>query len=198
MYRTCMLAALLTVATQASLVLGQVTYEEADGIRYQVSRQTTPRAIDSVTYEPREYTTYRNHYTTDMQEVQRTYMVPITEQQWVPGYERSLNIFAPPVFSYRMMPVTRWEARTETVRVPVTKHQVIPEQRTAQVPVVKRQIVNDTHEHRVAVGVSGNGGSMASVPSGTRMSSDPPRASTSSSTASGTNRWQGNSASSSR
>ncbi len=92
-----------------------------NGVRYQKIRQVTPKPINETRYEARQYTTYHPRYTTDMQDSVRTYQVPVTEQQWVPGYQRSLNVFKPPVLSYRLVPVTRWETRTETVRVPITQ-----------------------------------------------------------------------------
>jgi hypothetical protein len=137
----------------AAWAADDVRYEEQNGVRYQVTRQVSPRVIHDTKYEPRQSTNYRDRYTTEMQEQTRTYQVPVTQQQWVPGYQRTLNPFAPPVLSYRLMPVTRMETRTETVRVPVTRRDIVPETVTQHVPVTTQHLVNDVHEHRVAVGV---------------------------------------------
>ncbi len=143
-----------------------VRYEEQNGIRYQVTRQVSPRVIHETRYEPRQTTNYRDHYTTEMQEQTRTYQVPVTQQEWVPGYQRTLNPFAPPVLSYRLMPVTRLQTRTEIVRVPVTRRDVLPETVTQHVPVTTQHLVQDVHEHRVAVGVAPGGAAVASSSSG--------------------------------
>lgn len=151
---------LIAVALGLGTLLGpalradDVKYEDKDGIRYQVTTQVVQRPINHTTYEPQTTTTYREHYTTDMQEVQRTYQVPVTQQQWVPGYQKTWNPFAPPVLSYRLMPVTKWETRTETVRVPSTRRELHPETLTQHVPVTKTHLAQEEHVHRVAVGVA--------------------------------------------
>lgn len=154
-----------------------VTYFEKDGIRYQEIRQVTQRPITEMRYEPRESTVYRDRYTTDLHDSTRTYQVPITENQWVPGYQRTWNVFAPPVLSYRLMPVTRWETRVETVRVPITKREVVPETQTTHVPVVNTRIASEETVRRVAVGTVNNGtASVARSDSGSnRLDNDPPR-----------------------
>ncbi len=130
------------------------------GQRYHVTRQLVNRPVTETHYEPRQYTAYRERYTTDMQEQTRTYQVPVTQQQWVPGYQKTWNLLAPPVLSYRLMPVTRLETRTETVRVPVTRREMIPQQLTQHVPVTNTYTVTDEHTHRVALGKT-QGGTVA-------------------------------------
>jgi len=157
-------AVLLGAIVAPALRADDVSYVEENGVKYQVTRQVVQRQIPETRYEQREYTTHSERYTTDMQEVQRTYLAPITEQQWVPGYQRTWNVFAPPVLSYRLMPVTRWENRTETVRIPSTRRELIPQRITQQVPVTTTRLAQETHEHRVPVGVS-TSGSSGGVPS---------------------------------
>jgi hypothetical protein len=144
------LGSVLTAALRAD----DVEYFDQNGVRYQKIRQVTSKPISETRYESRQYTTYHPRYTTDYHDSVRTYQVPVTEQQWVPGYQRTLNIFAPPVLSYRLVPVTRWETRTETVRVPVTKQDYVAQQRVEQVPVTTQRLVQDTHEHVIAIGPS--------------------------------------------
>lgn len=160
----------------------KVDEREEDGIKYRVTTQVVQRPITETRYEPREVTTYRERYTTDMQEVQRTYQVPVTQQQWVPGYQRTWNVFAPPVLSYRLMPVTRWETRSETVRIPVTKRELVPEKLVQQVPVTSTRLAQEEHVHRVPVGhaqAAGGGRTLTASRNdsagGTRLESDPPR-----------------------
>lgn len=156
----------------------EVTYFEKDGIRYQKIRQVNQRPINELRYEQRESTAYRERYTTDMQESQRTYQVPVTEQQWVPGYQRTWNLFAPPVLSYRLMPVTRWETRTETVRIPVTKREVIPEKQVQQVPVWNTRLAEEETVRHVAIGTVANGTpsvARSEAAGSTKLEDDPPR-----------------------
>lgn len=145
------------LACPTLLAADEVTYFEKDGIKYQKIRQVVQRPITELRYEQRETTNYRDRYTTDMQEVQRTYQVPVTTQQWVPGYQKTWNLFAPPVLSYRLMPVTRWETRTETVRVPVTRRDVVPEKLTQQVPVYNTRYAEEETVRHVAIGTVANG-----------------------------------------
>lgn len=148
---------LAAIATATIARADDVRYETVDGVRYQVFTETTQRPITETRYEPREQTVYREKYTTSMQESVRTYQVPVTEQRWVPGYQRTWNIFAPPVLSYRLMPVTRWETRTETVRIPITKREYVPERQVQHVPVTNTKIANETTVRRVAIGMEGTG-----------------------------------------
>ncbi|MBI3836922.1 MAG: hypothetical protein HY288_03185 [Planctomycetia bacterium] len=162
-----------------TLAADEVKTYEKDGVKYQEVRRVVQRPITETRYEPRQVTQYHERYTTDMQEMQRTYQTPVTQQQWVPGYQRTWNLFAPPVLSYRLMPVTRWETRTETVRVPVTKREVIPEQVTQQVPVTTQRIVQDEHVSTYALGTVPSGGT-SSVANrddvgGVNKLDDPPR-----------------------
>jgi len=157
-----------------------VSYDVKDGVRYQVTRQVVQRPITETHYEPREINTYSERYTTEMTPSTRTYQVPVTEQQWVPGYQRTWNLFAPPVLSYRLMPVTRWETRTETVRVPVTRRELVPQKQVQHVPVTTQRVVQDEITHRVAIGSAapGDASSVArntSAAGGTKLQNDPPR-----------------------
>jgi hypothetical protein len=172
----------LVVVAVAALVpaagADEVQYVDEGGVRYQVITQTTQRPISETKYVPHEYTTLREHYTTEMQESQRVYQVPVTEQHWVPGYQRTLNVFAPPVLSYRLMPVTRWETRSETVRIPVTKRNYVSEKQVTQVPVVNQRVATEVHTHRIAVGpATGNAPLMATRNDvgGTKLDGEPPR-----------------------
>ena len=134
---------------------------EENGIRYQETTQVIQRLLPETRYEQRENTVYREKYSTDMQESVRTYQVPITEQQWVPGYQRTWNIFAPPVLSYRLLPVTRWETRSETVRVPVTKREYIPEKQVQQVPITNTRLAEERIVRRVPIGTVAGGTAVA-------------------------------------
>lgn len=151
-------SAALAVATLAALVSPAVAQNvqvvEENGIQYRVTTHVTQKAIPETKWVPSETTQVSPRYTTEMQDSVRTYQVPVTEQQWVPGYQRTWNLFAPPVLSYRLMPVTRWETRTETVKVPVTKVDYVPYKQVQHIPVTNTRIANETHVSRVAIGIA--------------------------------------------
>ena len=168
--------AIATLAALASPASAQqnVQVVEENGIRYQVTTQVTQKAIPETKWVPSETTQVSPRYTTEMQDSVRTYQVPITEQQWVPGYQRTWNLLAPPVLSYRLMPVTRWETRTETVKVPVTKVDYVPYKHVQHIPVTNTRIANETHTSRVAIGiVPGASGSTAVASNPAPQSLDP-------------------------
>ena len=104
--------------------------------------------------QQRDYTYNRQRYTTELQEVQRTYQVPITEYQWKAETHRSWNPFEAPYVAYRLVPQTRWETRSETVKIPVAKVEVVPEKITRQEPVTTHRIAQEKVITRVAIGPS--------------------------------------------
>jgi hypothetical protein len=161
-----------------TLLAQEVRTFEDNGIRYQETTQVIQRLIPETRYEQRENTVYRQRFTTEMQESVRTYQVPVTEQQWVPGYQRTWNILKPPVLSYRLMPVTRWETRTETVRIPITKREYIPERQVQQVPITNTRLAEERIVRRVPIGSVNNGTPIVANRTdsigGTNLDGDPP------------------------
>jgi hypothetical protein len=156
---------LLAIALAALATPGAVAQEPRyfveNGIQYRETTQVMQRPITETKYQPHETNGVTHRYTTDMQESVRTYQVPVTEQQWVPGLQRTWNVFAPPVLSYRLMPVTRWETRTETVRLPVTKVEYVPTKNVVQVPITHTHIAEERIVRREAIGPAGSGGGTA-------------------------------------
>ncbi|HTU25224.1 MAG TPA: hypothetical protein VMF30_07495, partial [Pirellulales bacterium] len=72
-------------------VADDVKYLDENGITYRETTQVTQRPLAHTTMQPRDYTYYRQRQTTELQEVQRTYQVPITEYQWKAETHRSWN-----------------------------------------------------------------------------------------------------------
>jgi hypothetical protein len=155
------LALVLAALASPAALAQEVRHFEENGIQYRETTQVTQRAIPETKWVPSETTQVSPRYTTNMQDSVRTYQVPVTEQQWVPGLQRTWNIFAPPVMSYRLMPVTRWETRTETVRVPVTKVDYVPYKQVQHIPVTNTRIAEERVVSRVAIGPAGSGGGTA-------------------------------------
>jgi hypothetical protein len=155
---------MLGVAGVGRLPADEVRYFEKDGVTYRETREVVRRPITQTRLEQRERTVYRDQFTTDMRSQERTYQAPVTEYQWVPTWQRSWNVFVAPSLVYRYVPVTRWEARTEFVRIPVTRRELIPEKRQEQVPVTTQRCVEDVRITQVAIGVRAGGGAL---PAGT-------------------------------
>jgi hypothetical protein len=145
-----------------------VRFYEDNGITYRETTQTVQRAIPHTEMQPRSVTYYRERYTTDLQDVTRTYQVPVTQYQYEPHVEGRWNPFAQPTLTYRMVPRTHWETKTEVVKIPVSRREVVPETLTQQVPVTTHKIAQDKVVSRVAVGTTSatSAGTLAANPAG--------------------------------
>jgi hypothetical protein len=151
----------LLMLSAAPLLADDVRYYDENGITYRETVQTTQRAVPQTTMQPQDKIQYRQRYTTELQDAQRTYQVPITENVWKPEIHRSWNPFEKPYVAYRLVQQTRYETRSEIVKVPVAKSEVVPEKITTQVPVTTHRIANEEVRTRVAVGHSGTGTAVA-------------------------------------
>ena len=141
-----------------------VRYYEQGGTTYRETRQTVRHPIVETRMEDRESTVYRDTYSTVLQDTPRTFPVAVTEYHWVPVWRRSWNPFAPPYLTYEMVPQTRWETHSDTVKTSVTQHQVVPEKITYQVPVTTQRYVDSPIVSRVAVSSAPPGATIASSP----------------------------------
>ncbi len=168
----------LTALAAPLTLADDVRYYVDNGIQYRETTQVTQRPVTETRWEPHQTTVVQERYTTNMQDSVRTYQVPVTEHQWVLGTQRSWNIFAPPTLSYRLMPVTRWETRTETVRIPVTKRELVPTQQVQHVPVTNTKIGEERVVRHEIVGpvTSGSTSAVAQGSSfgGSSLDGDPP------------------------
>ena len=160
--------AALPLAAAPRLLAQDVRYEtDANGVRYQITTHQTPRQLTKTHYEPRETTVSVPRYTTTMEDSVPTYQVPAVRHECVPGYERSWNLFKPPTLSYRLVPVTRWETRSETVQVPITKRDYITERHVQHVPVTQTVPANEVVTRRQVIGLDPGATATVSTPSGT-------------------------------
>ncbi len=143
-----------------------VRYYEDGGITYRETTQTVRRPIPHTEMQSRDVTYYREKYTTDLQDVTRTYQVPVTQYVYEPRVENRWNPFTQPTLTYRMVPRTHWETKYETVKIPVARRDVVPETVTQQVPVTTHKIAEDKVVSRVAVGTTASSaGTLAANPS---------------------------------
>ncbi|MGY8767049.1 MAG: hypothetical protein ACKVH8_01295 [Pirellulales bacterium] len=128
-----------------------IRYVQRDGITYREIVDTYQKPVSETTYQNHTETFYQERVTTEVKESQRTYYAPVTEYQWEAYKPVSFNLFAPPRIAYRWVPKTRWEPRTETIRMPVTQREMVPQTRTVSRPVTTLRMVESERITRVAI-----------------------------------------------
>jgi len=140
-----------------------VRFYEENGVTYKETQQTFQRQIPETQYKPMDRTVLRGQWKTDTHDIVRTVQVPITEYKYELYYRDRFNPFVQPTPAYRLVPVTRYEARTEVTKVPVSRYEAVPETSTVQVPVTTYRTVQDHATHRVAIGTRAPGTSTGPV-----------------------------------
>jgi hypothetical protein len=153
------------------------------GTQYRVTgRQVYQRPVSETHIEQRPYTVYTEHVSTEYQPSYRNVYSPVTEYSWEPYLANRWNPFSQPTVAYRYVPHTRWDMRTEESQIPITRRDMVPEQRVASVPVVTQRMENVEHITRVAV-AGGAGDPFSSTATASRtnigstgqLTSDPPK-----------------------
>jgi hypothetical protein len=104
-----------------------------NGVDYVETVQYVSEPVATTQVDRREETVYREELVTEMRESQHTVYSPVTEYVWQPRVH-GLGIIRPSTVAYHLVPQTRWEPRTHTVRTPVTVRQMRPETRVVEVP----------------------------------------------------------------
>ena len=187
------LGGLLTVLPcAASTAQESVTYEQgADGVTYKVTRRVSQQLAPTTQMQTREEKVYHPRVTTKYQQVQQSYLTPVTEYRWVSRLRGRWNPFVQPYWAQQLEPVTRWESRPTLVQVPTTSTDWVEEKRVVQTPVTTYRTVQNETISRVAVSVPPTmhtpntftpvetplvASRPAPIAGGQRMQSDPPRA----------------------
>jgi hypothetical protein len=142
----------------------QYKYEDVGNTRYLVTEQTVQRAVPTTDWLEKQQTVYRERYETQWQTNYRTYLTPVTEYRQELYLANRWNPLAMPYWTYRYVPVTRWEARQEPYSVPITQRSWVPEQQTVRVPQTTVQIASEQHVSRVAVGPAPTSGAIGTSP----------------------------------
>jgi hypothetical protein len=163
----------------------EIRYYEENGVTYKESRRTVHRPDTETEYVDRERVVYRPEYRSESRDVYRTYQVPVTEYRWEAQLRGRFNPFMRPYWVNEYVPRTYMEARTEVVREPYLKQELVAETRTEKVPIVSQRLVEEQITSRVAISsppirvVPESGGaeivSRQKIGGGSRMQSDPPR-----------------------
>lgn len=121
------------------------------GHTYRQTTTTIQRQMPVTQYQASTRNVLRGQWRTDTQDVVRTYSVPVTEYRTESYWKNRFNPFVQPTLATRTVPTTRWEPRTEVVKVPVTRYETVPTTETVQVPVTTYQTVQDQVVHHQVV-----------------------------------------------
>jgi hypothetical protein len=159
-----------------------------DGVRYLETTQRVPRPISKTDWEQHQQTVFRERYETQWHTNYRTYLTPVTEYRAELYLANRWNPLAMPYWTYRYVPVTRWESRAEPYSVPISQRTLVPEQQTVQIPRTTTQMATAEYVSRVPLGPAtgdgwqpaGGGTAVArgNAPGGIKLNSDPPRTAT--------------------
>jgi hypothetical protein len=150
-YRRLLIGVLLVLAAPAVCRAQDVRYYDQNGVTIRETRQVVQHPVVETRMETRQQTVYLDQCKTQMQTVQRTYQTPVTEYYWEAYWANRWNPFEQPYIAYRYVPRVRWELHTETVQMPVTTHEAVPQTQTVQVPVTTQRFVDEELISRMPV-----------------------------------------------
>jgi hypothetical protein len=182
---TAVVIACLVLTSHA--VGDEVRYYTEGGITYRETSRVVRRPVCETEMRETTKTVYREELSSETRETVRTWWSPVTEYRCEAYWEGRWNPLVEPSLSYRFVPETRWECKSEVIQEPVTCRRLVPETRTVQVPVTTRRMVTEEVISRVAVGGNQAGASALSLsPTPTpiqteqiggvaRLDKDPPR-----------------------
>jgi hypothetical protein len=135
-----------------------------NGNRVRETRQTVQRPVSKTEWLEQQQTVYREQFNTQWQTNYRTYLTPVTEYRQELYLANRWNPLAMPYWTYRYVPITRWEARQEPYSVPIAERTLVPEQRTVHIPQTTTQMVTDEHISRVVIGPAPGSSTISSSP----------------------------------
>lgn len=90
----------------------------------------------------RQQVVYHEKVDVQMCDTVRSYQVPVTEWRLESYWRGRYNPFVEPYLAQRMVPYTRWETRTELVKVPITHRDLVPVAQTVKTPYTTQRIVS--------------------------------------------------------
>ncbi len=122
-----------TAATAQPRQPRQPRIYDQNGIRYQETRQMVQ--VPDIKYVDQLQTFYAQRFRTDTENRTFTRLVPRTEYECVARLHDWWRVLGQPYVAYHNEPYTTWQRTTETRAVPVTRREVVPQQRTVKVAV---------------------------------------------------------------
>jgi hypothetical protein len=134
----------------------EVQFYQENGITYRETRRLAQRTVYETQYQPRQKVRFRWQPKGEMHDEVRSYAVPITENRVETRLVGRWNPFVrQPYTVQKVVPVTRYEYRTSTVRVPTTHRSLLPVPVNETVAVPATRQVTDVIVSRVAVSAPG-------------------------------------------
>jgi hypothetical protein len=152
------LVVLSVASTHAVAQSSTEIVDGADGIRYRVTKQIIQRPVSKTEWDQQQQTVFRERYETQWHTNYRTYLTPVTEYRQELYLANRWNPLAMPYWTYRYVPVTRWESRHEPYSVPLAQRTLVPEQQTVHIPRTTTQMATEEQISKVAIGPSTSGG----------------------------------------
>lgn len=122
------------------------------GMRYQRKFRTVQRPVTETKLESKVVTISRPEVVTEAEPVVTTYYSPVVRHGWQPRWKGLWNPFTAPTLAYEYVPLTSWEARSETTQRLKTSTRWVAEQKVVQEPKLVTAIQEDQEEYWVAVG----------------------------------------------
>lgn len=151
-HRSCNLLTWLALLCCADVLAAQeVTYEERDGVRYQVTRQVVRQQVPTTVMQPRQQTTYVQQVANQTSEYNQLYYVPITQYQTYYELRGRWNPFVTPYWEQVVEPVTVWQQQVAKVQLPTNQVTWVPQTQTVQVPVTEYRTAEQEIVTRVAM-----------------------------------------------
>jgi hypothetical protein len=150
--RTTLCGVALVASCAATLSAEEVREYDQNGLRYRETKRIVPRPVYDTEWVEQTREVHKPTFSTESQPTTRTVYVPITEYRTQPVLQGRWNPFIEPYYEYRLVPVTRWEVKQETVNVPIVRQQNVTEKQTVKVPVTKLRYENEEYIRREIVG----------------------------------------------
>jgi hypothetical protein len=156
----------------SSAIAEQLVDEKVEnGIRYRITKQVIRRPLTETRWEEQKQTVFREQYDTQWQTSYRTLQTPVVEYQAQAYLANRWNPFGTPYWSYRYVPITRWEIRQEPTHMPITQRNWVPLEQTVHVPRTNTHMVEEEVTSKVAIGPVG-GSTTVARQGGSRISLD--------------------------
>ncbi len=152
LWRRWLIGLALLATTGAGVIhADDVRYYQENGITYREVRRKVSHPVVDTQLQAQQRVCYCPKTTVETRDVVQSHWVPVTEYRQESKLVGRWNPFVQPYYAQRSVPVTRWELRSETVKLPVSRVEYVPQTTTVQVPVTAQRVVEEEIISRMAV-----------------------------------------------
>jgi len=116
---------------------------------FKTVQETVRRPVAEIRNREHRETTYEPEYTTEMKQVQQTYLQPVVRYELRSRVVNWWNPLAPAIHQYYTQPIVRWEPRAVTQEMAVTTAKMKPVTRVVTRPTRVLSFVNETRNRVV-------------------------------------------------